>query len=70
MNIESWCTVERNRNQEWTRTERKHADSAFQSSVFDQTEIEEGRVDWSMSFKPDRSKLAKRRHFQQKCELS
>ena len=71
MNIESWCTVERNSNAEWTRVERKHHNNAFNSTVFDSSEAERyamGRVEWSMAEKPDNTKLRKKRHFQQKCK--
>lgn len=74
MNIESWCQVERNSNEEWTRVKRKHADNAFKSSVFDgrsANTLSEGRMEWCSSSKPKETeldKLAKKRHFQQKCK--
>ena len=69
MNIESWCQVEGNSNQKWMRSTRRHYDQALRSTVFqDGVAKEGGRVDWSMAEKPDQEKLAKKKHFQQKCE--
>ena len=71
MNIESWCQVEGNSNQKWTRSTRKHYEQALRSTVFQEgVAREEGRVDWSATNKPDQDKLAKKKHFQQKCEQS
>ena len=71
MNTESWCQVEGNSNQKWTRSTRRHYEKALQSSVFRQLEepaTDKGRVDWSMAEKPQPEKLAKKKHFQQKCK--
>lgn len=71
MNIESWCQVEGNSNQKWTRSTRKHYDQALCSTVLQEEVVhEESRVDWSMANKPDQNKLAKKKHFQQKCEIT
>lgn len=70
MNIESWCQVEGNSNQQWTRSTRKHYDQALCSTVLQEEVVhEESRVDWSTANKPDQNKLAKKKHFQQKCEI-
>lgn len=73
MNTESWCTVECNSNQQWTRAERKHFQDAFRSSVFEccspATRPQQGRLDWSTAHKPDDRKLPKKRPFPQKCKL-
>ena len=71
MNIESWCQVEGNSNQKWTRSTRKHYDHALHSTVF-QEEVarEDSRVDWSTANKPEQDKLARKKHFQQKCKLT
>lgn len=70
MNVESWCQVEGNCNQQWTRATRRHDPNAFTSTAFDQEEgeVSKGRVDWSMANKPAQQKLAKRKHFPQKCK--
>ena len=69
MNIESWCQVEGSSNQKWTRATRRHYEQSLQSSVF-QEEVGsgEGRVDWSTAEKPQQEKLARKKHFQQKCK--
>lgn len=73
MNVESWCQVERNSNEEWTRAKRKNVENAFESSVFDEGKVgmPSERTEWCTSSKPketELSKLAKKKHFQQKCE--
>lgn len=73
MNIESWCRVEGNSDEKWTRAERKHEENAFKSSVFDtrSSSSSEERMEWCTTTKPkemELDKLAKRRHFKQKCE--
>lgn len=67
--------MEGNSNEKWTRAERKHEASAFKSSVFEvsQGTSSEGcdRMEWCTSSKPKQlelDKLAKKRHFKQKCE--
>ena len=72
MNIESWCQVEGNSNQKWTRSTRKHYEHALRSTVFQEEKEksrDDSRVDWSTANKPDQNKLAKKKHFQQKCKL-
>lgn len=74
MNIESWCAVECNSNQQWTRAERKHCQNAFSSSVFDSSEAQRhtlGRSDWSTTTNVDIKvdNIKKKRSFPQKCEL-
>ena len=70
MNVESWCQVEGSSNQQWTRSTRKHYEHALKSTVFQQqVSQEEGRVDWSMAEKPGQEKLAKKKHFSQKCKI-
>ena len=72
MNIESWCQVEANANQQWTRATRKHYDHALKSTVFEEKDTKsEGRMGWAKESKPDKPELhelAKRRHFGQKCK--
>lgn len=69
MNIESWCQVEGRSNAEWTRATRRHYDHALESTVFAQERPgPEGRVDWSMAKRPAQQKLAKKKHFLQKCK--
>jgi len=67
MNVESWCAVEQSSNQSWTRKTMRHYPDAFKSTVFSQdatqpVEEEKEKV------KLDLDKLAKRKHFPQKCE--
>jgi len=67
MNIESWCTVELSSNQSWTRKNMRHYPDAFKSTVFspDATQpVEEEKE----KVKLDLDKLAKRKHFPQKCK--
>ena len=70
MDIESWCQVEGSSNHQWTRATRRHYSHALKSTVFQQErpDMSEGRVDWSMANKPAEQKLAKKKHFPQKCK--
>ena len=70
MNVESWCQVEGNSNQKWTRATRRHDPNGFTSTAFEQEQgdVSKGRVDWSMANKPAQQKLAKKKHFPQKCK--
>uniref|UniRef100_A0A1X7V636 Uncharacterized protein n=1 Tax=Amphimedon queenslandica TaxID=400682 RepID=A0A1X7V636_AMPQE len=69
MNVESWCMVECNSNQQWTRAERKHVKDPFKSSAFNFTKesVFEDRVA-SMNFSgpKDLDMYKKRKHFPQK----
>ena len=61
--------MEGSSNQKWTRSTRKHYDAALRSTVFEgEVAGEESRVDWSTANKPEQTKLAKKKHFQQKCK--
>ena len=69
MNVESWCQVEGSSNQKWTRSTRRHYEQALRSSVLqEEAAPEEGRVDWATGEKPQPEKLARKKHFQQKCK--
>lgn len=67
MDIESWCAVEGNSNQQWTRANRKHYNDSNKSTVFNEVHATvEGRVDWTMSNKPLDKKIISKRQFPQK----
>jgi len=68
MNIESWCQVEGNSNQQWTRATRRHNPEAFTSTAFEQEQASKGRVVWAMANKPAPQSLARKKSFHQKCE--
>lgn len=68
MNIESWCQVEGNSNQQWTRATRRHNPEAFTSTAFEQEQASKGRVVWAMANKPAQQSLARKKSFPQKCE--
>ena len=68
MNIESWCAVECNSSQNWTRSDRKHCDKAFKSSVFNgKSNHYEGRVDFQQKVESDVH--TQRRHYPEKRKL-
>ncbi len=68
MNTESWCQVESSSKEKWTRTERRHDENAFKSTVFDARS--ESKPEGRSTSKPKETeldKLARRKHFKQKC---
>ena len=70
MDIESWCMVECNSNQQWTRAERKHVRDPFKSTVFNfSKEVAKEDREASKNRSPkDLDMYKKRKHFPQKCE--
>nr|A7RHB3.2 RecName: Full=Protein SPATA45 homolog [Nematostella vectensis] len=67
MNIESWCTVELNSKQDWTRADRKHDPNGFNSSVFKgaSNQHQESSLDFATA-EPEFHR--ERRHFPEKSE--
>lgn len=65
MNVESWCLSEASSKQYWDRAQRKHNPDFNKSSVT--KEEPPSRVDFKVS--PELEKLAKRKHFKEKCKL-
>ncbi|KXJ18442.1 Protein SPATA45-like [Exaiptasia diaphana] len=65
MNIESWCTVELNAKQDWTRANRKHNPDGFASSVFkgDSNQHHDSRLDFATAVPQQRKE---KRHFPEK----
>lgn len=68
MNVESWCTVELTSDQNWLRKTMRHYPDAFKSTVFSQDAAGPQTEEPKEKVKPDLDKLAKRKHFPQKCE--
>ena len=68
MNIESWCAVECSSSQNWLRSDRKHFDKAFKSTVFNEKSNKdyEGRVEFPNKLEVHREK----RHFPEKRKLA
>jgi len=64
MNVESWCLSDASSKQYWERAQRKHYSDFNRSSV---TKNEQrSRVEFK--FFPELEKLAKRKHFKEKCK--
>ncbi|KAL5463201.1 hypothetical protein EMCRGX_G032080 [Ephydatia muelleri] len=71
MDVESWCAVEGNSNQQWTRANRRHYNDSNKSTVFNEEHSTmEGRVDWAMSNKPLDKKITTKRQFPQKHQTT
>ena len=69
MNIESWCTVERNSKQDSLRANRRHYNHAFSSSVFKAHDSKQ-HLESRLSFNSTPNTHKERRHFPEKCEYS
>ena len=67
MNVESWCAVERTSDQNWMRKTMRHYPDTFKSTVFSQDPVQQTEEP-KEKVKLDLDKLAKRKHFPQKCE--
>ena len=68
MDTESWCTVERDSSQDWTKAERKHVKNAFESHVFKQTVSTNESNPRLEKFDIPDPKHKERRHFPDKCK--
>ena len=68
MNVESWCAVELTSDQDWMRKAMRHYPDTFKSTVFSQDPAQQTEEP-KEKIKLDLDKLAKRKHFPQKCEL-
>ena len=67
MNVESWCAVELTSDQKWMRKTMRHYPDAFKSTVFSQDPVQQTEEP-KEKIKLDLDKLAKRKHFPQKCK--
>ena len=68
MNVESWCTVELTSDQNWMRKTMRHYPDAFKSTVFNPDTTGQQTEEPKEKIKLDLDKLAKRKHFPQKCK--
>ncbi len=64
MDVETWCLSEASSKQYWQRAQRKHYPDFNKSS----TSIEETQPRVEFKYLPELEKLAKRKHFKQKCK--